>query len=414
MAAFVPTPEQTSVLGHGVDRHARVLAGPGTGKSATLVALVDQLLSGDPAPRLKLLTFTRAATGELAKKVSEHPAAAAERPSTIHSFAISVLLRNPGTGDFPQPLRIGELNIPFSDPDIVERMLAEPNNRRMLEVLRLLVNRSDSLGWASLLQVTAGIGDAFFDYVYERACAQRIQFGRALLDAYAEAFPGGPAGLSVRARRLIESLLRWLDAHEVPDATPEEGWGDWIIATAGDDTLPEPSEGLPSNDRRACRVLCHRRRSRCDWCPATDKEFVGKHLQSADLLYFLPALWSIYLWYFQENWVFFSAFLTCFLDDARASRLPPMECDRAPGHSVSSGYADQSVFCRPIGLTRLVSFCDLRTFRRIGIPGQATGHSCRDRDLRRLDLQERIQTGDHVCHWRGGPSAHHVCDLDVA
>jgi len=497
MAAFVPTPEQTAILGHRVDRHARVLAGPGTGKSATLVALVDQLLSGNPAPHLKLLTFTRAATGELAKKVSEHPAAAAERPSTIHSFAISVLLRNPGMGDFPQPLRIAddwedenivrptlarrinvrvprlknliqemaanweslrpeenrrvdpaerarflgawnehrqvygytllaelpyalrnalnnhpdiegvnydllivdeyqdlnacdlevlrliaargcsvigagdddqsiysfrraapegirrfpgdypgagdyslsvtqrcgsrtiewathviegdpdrpvarprltsaagsppgevgllafagetseangvarivqqlidvehipaseilvllrgdhngafsgpikqrleEFNIPFSDPGIVERMLGELNNRRMLEVLRLLVNRGDSLAWASLLQVTPGIGDTFLDYVYERARAQRIQFGRALLDACAEAFPGGPARSSGRARGLIESVLRWLDAHEVPNATPEEGWGDWIIATAGDDILPAPTEGL--------------------------------------------------------------------------------------------------------------------------------------------------------------------------
>jgi len=43
MAAFVPTPEQTAILGHDADRHARVLAGPGTGKSATLVALVDPL-----------------------------------------------------------------------------------------------------------------------------------------------------------------------------------------------------------------------------------------------------------------------------------------------------------------------------------------------------------------------------------
>lgn len=105
---YVPTGEQTAVLGHDFHRHARVLAGPGTGKSATLVALVDHLLEGNPAPRVKLLTFTRAATAELAKKVSEHPAAAAERPSTIHSFSISVLLRNPGTGDFPEPLRIAD------------------------------------------------------------------------------------------------------------------------------------------------------------------------------------------------------------------------------------------------------------------------------------------------------------------
>ena len=105
---FEPTPEQSTILAHDPGQHARVLAGPGTGKSATLVALVDQLLSSTEAPRVRLLTFTRAATGELAKKVSAHPAAAAERPSTIHSFAISVLVRNPGAGDLPEPLRIAD------------------------------------------------------------------------------------------------------------------------------------------------------------------------------------------------------------------------------------------------------------------------------------------------------------------
>jgi superfamily I DNA/RNA helicase len=105
---YVPTGEQGAILRHDHHRHARVLAGPGTGKSATLVAPVDHLLEGNPAPRIELLTFTRAATAELAKKVSEHPAAAAERPSAIHSFSISVLLRNPGTGDLPERLRIAD------------------------------------------------------------------------------------------------------------------------------------------------------------------------------------------------------------------------------------------------------------------------------------------------------------------
>src|SRR6266851_1094792 len=143
--AFVPTPEQTVILGHGVDRHARVLAGPGTGKSATLVALVNQLLSGNPAPRLKLLTFTRAATGELAKKVSEHPAAAAERPSTIHSFAISVLLRNPGTGDFPQPLRIAD---GWEDDQIVRPTLARRADVRVTRLKNLF--REMAANWESL------------------------------------------------------------------------------------------------------------------------------------------------------------------------------------------------------------------------------------------------------------------------
>jgi DNA helicase II / ATP-dependent DNA helicase PcrA len=108
MSEFQPSDEQERILRYEPGNHARVLAGPGTGKSATLVALIDQLLDNVPSPRVRLLTFTRAATGELAKKVAEHPAAAAERPSTIHSFSISVLLRNPGTGGFPEPLRIAD------------------------------------------------------------------------------------------------------------------------------------------------------------------------------------------------------------------------------------------------------------------------------------------------------------------
>jgi superfamily I DNA/RNA helicase len=73
---YMPTGEQAAVLGYDFHRHARVLAAPGAGKSATLVALVDHLLAGNPAPRAKLLTFTRAATAELAKKVFEYSAAA--------------------------------------------------------------------------------------------------------------------------------------------------------------------------------------------------------------------------------------------------------------------------------------------------------------------------------------------------
>jgi ATP-dependent DNA helicase UvrD/PcrA len=108
MSEFVPTPEQEAVLDHDASQHGRVLAGPGTGKSATLVALINKLLSGADAPRVRLLTFTRAATSELATKVAAHPALAAQRPSTIHSFAISVLVRNPGAGGLPQPLRIAD------------------------------------------------------------------------------------------------------------------------------------------------------------------------------------------------------------------------------------------------------------------------------------------------------------------
>jgi DNA helicase II / ATP-dependent DNA helicase PcrA len=97
------TEEQTAVINHAIPGHARVLAGPGTGKSATAAGLAERLLSGDRPLRLKFLTFTRAATLELEKKLAVHGKA---KPSTVHSFAIATLLRNPRSAAFPEPLRI--------------------------------------------------------------------------------------------------------------------------------------------------------------------------------------------------------------------------------------------------------------------------------------------------------------------
>lgn len=494
MSDFVPTPEQKAILSHDLGRHARVLAGPGTGKSATLVALLDQLLTEDSSKRMKLLTFTRAATSELAKKVSAHPVAAAERPSTIHSFAISVILINPGAGDLPQPLRIADdwedgnivrptlahrvgvsvkmldrlvtelaanweslrpeqdpqidpivrsqflgawnehrqtlgytllaelpyalrnslqnypdlkgvdydllivdeyqdlnacdlevlkllsqrgctiigagdddqsiyhlrkaapegirrflddypgaadyplsvtrrcgskiiewatyvingdldrpktrpplvpaegsppgkcallsfeneneeassvalliqrlieaekvppaeilvllrgdhngafskplkealrsLDVPFSDPDAVKRMLAETSNRQVMEVFRLFVNQEDSLAWAGLLHLADGIGDAFFDYIYDLARQKREQFGNTLLAAYAQDFCGGPTGPSAKARVLIKQVLDWLEDHQQEKEKQAGNWGKWILELARGGIAPVPT-----------------------------------------------------------------------------------------------------------------------------------------------------------------------------
>lgn len=102
------TPEQQAVLGHSPGISARILAGPGTGKSATIVEWIGQLLAGTSPPSVKLLTFTRAATSELTRKVADYPATATLQPSTVHSFSILVLLRNPGVAAFPVPLRIAD------------------------------------------------------------------------------------------------------------------------------------------------------------------------------------------------------------------------------------------------------------------------------------------------------------------
>lgn len=64
-----PTPQQRQVIGHDHTRDGRVVAGPGTGKSWTAIELLRRLHGDHPDLKVGLLTFTRAATGELMRNV---------------------------------------------------------------------------------------------------------------------------------------------------------------------------------------------------------------------------------------------------------------------------------------------------------------------------------------------------------
>jgi DNA helicase-2/ATP-dependent DNA helicase PcrA len=477
--AFNPTDEQRAVLAHDLRRHGRILAGPGTGKSATIITLLNTLPEGSPI-RAKLLTFTRAATAELAHKLSQAENILCERPSTVHSFCISVLLSNPGVGEFPEPFRMaddwengeivrptlarrlgiqvrqvrelfGELaanweslvpeervgilpavrarfmggwrqhreiyaytlpselphallnalrqhdnlegiqydalvvdeyqdlnacdlavlraiadrgcaivgagdddqsiysfrkahpegirrfpaeydgaadyplsitqrcgrrivewanfviqgypdrpvargglqcaagapegeaallsfpgevseargiaaltqdlitrrgiqpseililmrsdhngqfsrrikaelearEIAFSNPDAVNEILEHEANRRALSLMRLAVNREDSLAWAALLRLAGGIGATFIDHIYDRARDTRSTFGHALLAEFGDGFVGAPRS-SARAATIIEGATRWIEEHPIPEQLPEDGWANWI------------------------------------------------------------------------------------------------------------------------------------------------------------------------------------------
>jgi len=103
--------------------HALLLAGPGTGKTRVLTRRVLYLIQelGVLPSSIVALTFTRAAAGELRQEVREALKVEAEampHVSTISSYALSQLLRNPGCSDLPEPLRIAD---DYEEGEIVVR-----------------------------------------------------------------------------------------------------------------------------------------------------------------------------------------------------------------------------------------------------------------------------------------------------
>lgn len=98
------TTEQQAFLTHSSAQHACLLAGPGNGKSTTVIEYASRLSEAARA-RTRFITFTRAATAELAQYLPEVHLDQL-RPSTFHSFAISILLRNRGMAEIPEPIRV--------------------------------------------------------------------------------------------------------------------------------------------------------------------------------------------------------------------------------------------------------------------------------------------------------------------
>ena len=139
--------EQQQFIDGSLDGHSRLLAGPGTGKSYTSVALLERLATMDPKPRCHMITFTRAATKELQGKFQEHGGDLTERaPSTAHAFAMSVLMRgDPGTkvrmaDDWEKRYLIEEL--------VRARLVAAGHKVNIREVQQLTSEMA--AGWESL------------------------------------------------------------------------------------------------------------------------------------------------------------------------------------------------------------------------------------------------------------------------
>ena len=91
---WAPTAEQSVVIDHWSGR-LRVLAGPGTGKTATIVEAVADRIDrrGVDPGSLLVLTFSRRAAGELADRLTRRIGVVTREPMvrTFHSYAWALL-----------------------------------------------------------------------------------------------------------------------------------------------------------------------------------------------------------------------------------------------------------------------------------------------------------------------------------
>ena len=142
-------PEQRTAAKH-TGTHARLLAGPGTGKTRTLTRHICFLIGEAevPASSVLTITFTRAAARELRQRVTRELGEDQDlRISTLHSFALRQLLRNSDRiTNLPQPFRIAD---DWEEENIILKDLKALLELSRIEDARDLLNKLSS-DWQSL------------------------------------------------------------------------------------------------------------------------------------------------------------------------------------------------------------------------------------------------------------------------
>ncbi|MFJ5970258.1 ATP-dependent helicase, partial [Streptomyces sp. NPDC093060] len=153
-----------------------VLAGPGTGKTTTLVESVAARIArgGDPE-RILVLTFSRKAAVDLRDRMALRIGAArAPRATTFHSYCYALVRAHQDSGLFVEPLRL--LSGPEQDVTVRELLAGQPE----LERLGL-----DHVSWPDELRAcltTRGFADEVRAVL---ARSRELGLGPGALDAFA-------------------------------------------------------------------------------------------------------------------------------------------------------------------------------------------------------------------------------------
>ncbi|MFC2023922.1 UvrD-helicase domain-containing protein, partial [Chloroflexota bacterium] len=173
------SPEQIVAAGH-IGSHARLLAGPGTGKTRTLTRRVLALvLEHEVQPsQILALTFTRMAASELRREIREilkPRALEIPRVSTLHSFALRQLLRNEARiGALPKPLRIAD---DWEERHIIEEDLKDRLHKERIKDIQDLFEQL-SADWETLNRDHADWEELFSDPAFIGAWREhRTVFG---------------------------------------------------------------------------------------------------------------------------------------------------------------------------------------------------------------------------------------------
>ncbi|WP_253911411.1 ATP-dependent DNA helicase [Streptomyces sp. CNQ-509] len=116
----VPDAAQRAVVHHG-DGPLLVLAGPGTGKTTTLVeAVTERIRRGADPERILVLTFSRKAAVELRDRMAARlDGAQAPQASTFHSYCYALVRAHQDAEMFVEPLRL----LSGPEQDVVVREL---------------------------------------------------------------------------------------------------------------------------------------------------------------------------------------------------------------------------------------------------------------------------------------------------
>ncbi|MEU6196519.1 ATP-dependent DNA helicase [Streptomyces sp. NPDC047061] len=121
---------QRAVVDHGAGP-LLVLAGPGTGKTTTLVeSVAARIARGADPERILVLTFSRQAAVELRDRMALRVGAArAPRATTFHSYCYALVRAHQDSGLFVDPLRL--LSGPEQDVAVRDLLAGQPDLERL-------------------------------------------------------------------------------------------------------------------------------------------------------------------------------------------------------------------------------------------------------------------------------------------